>query len=174
MLGPVSTPAPQESSPTSVPPAASAAPTIQTVESPSPAPSSTPSFAPVCATDPLIAACAPPSAQTLDRFCVEKIPYTLVAMPIGTTFEPVDPLLICKDEGIRGGSQVISCHSSQELYTFDLVVCNSACSVSSLQVDGNQCANGFGFSETGQCCWPIPGDDEGCALVHVEIGACAP
>jgi len=166
-------------------PVETAAPVQPTVSSPTRAPSVIQSVvpaatldtasqsAPLCATDPLISACSAPLAQERAKFCVKKIPYTQIAMPVGTTFEPVDPLLQCTDEGIRGGMQVITCRSIQTNYSYDLKVCNSACSAASaLTVGTGQCSDGYGYSASGACCWPMPTTDSGCALFRVDIGTC--
>ncbi len=129
--------------------------------------------APLCASDPIASACSAPLAEVRDKFCVQKIPYTQIALPVGTTFEPVGPLLICTDEGIRGGMQIITCRSPQINYSYDLKVCNSACSAASgLTVGTGQCSEGYGYSAANACCWPVPTTDAGCALFKVDIGTC--
>lgn len=163
---PVETAAPALSTSTNVPPV------IQSVV-PVTALATSAQSAPLCASDPLASACSAPVAEERDKFCVKKVPYTQIVMPVGTTFEPVDPLLICVDEGIRGGMQVITCRSPQINYSYDLKVCNSACSANSaLAVDTGQCSQGYGYSAANSCCWPVPTTDAGCALFKVDIGTC--
>lgn len=154
------------------PTSTSAPPVVQSVVPVTP-PATTALSAPVCASDPLASACSAPVAEERDKFCVKKVPYTQIVLPVGTIWEPVDPLLQCTDEGIRGGMQVITCHSIQTNFSYDLKVCSSACSANSTLTTGTgQCSQGYGFSAAGNCCWPVPTTDAGCALFKVDIGTC--
>ena len=128
--------------------------------------------APLCAVDPLVTSCAAPKVEERAKYCFEKLPYTQFAMAPGITFEAVEPGLKCADQGIRGGEQVIAC-TGQNLYSYTMKVCNAACVASAaLTVDAAKCAEGFGYSSSANCCWPIPAEDAGCVLVKVDIGTC--
>ena len=94
----------------------------------------------------------------LDKFCVNKIPYTLLALPDGITFELVTLGITCSDEGLRGGNQVVSC-SGQELSSFDLKVCNSTCDSTEIAETQGQWADGYGYDSTGQCCAVVTAPD---------------
>jgi hypothetical protein len=54
--------------------------------------------APMCAADPLAAVCAPPIVEELARECTKKIPYTYLVMPPGSTWQPAQEGLTCRDE----------------------------------------------------------------------------
>ena len=128
--------------------------------------------APMCTADPLAAVCTPPLVEERDKFCVKKIPYALLALPVGSTFQPAQAGLTCTDEGIRDGMQMVSC-SGTRLYSYQLKVCNPACSAAApLTANASQCPAGYGYSAGANCCWPMPAPDAGCQLFKVDIGTC--
>ena len=129
-----------------------------------------PQFAPVCQDAPTT--CSVPIADILDKFCVNKVPYTLLTFPEGTTFEMVTPRFTCKDEGLRDGNQVVSC-SGQELSSFDLKVCNSTCDSTGIASTQEQCPDGYGYDSTGQCCAVVPAPDAGCTVIRVDLRDCS-
>jgi serine/threonine protein kinase len=129
-----------------------------------------PQFAPICQDAPAI--CEAPNADVLDKFCTNKVPYTLLAFPEGTTFEVVTSGFTCTDEGVRDGNQVISC-TGQELVSFDLKVCNSACNTTETVSTGGQCPDGYGYDSGGQCCTAIPAPDSGCTVIKVDLRGCS-
>ena len=141
-------------------------PTQTLVSSPTSVP-----FAPLCSVDPLASACKPPTVSTLSKSCIKKIPYSLVALPPGSTFEIVEPGMTCKDEGLRGGQQQISC-TGQQLFSYELKVCDSSCYAAHLEADTTQCQDGYGYSSAAGCCWPTSALEAGCVLYKVDIGAC--
>jgi hypothetical protein len=127
-------------------------------------------FAPFCSVDPLAAACSAPKVETLSKSCIKKVPYTLVALPPGTTFETVSGLT-CKDEGLRAGEQNISC-TGHELISYNLKVCNPACFVASLETNTSYCPAGYGYSSAAGCCSSLSELGDGCVVYKVDIGAC--
>jgi serine/threonine protein kinase len=129
-----------------------------------------PQFAPVCQDAP--ASCDAPSADVRDKFCVNKIPYTLLALPEGSTFEVVTSGFKCSDEGVRDNSQMVSC-TGQELVSFDLKVCNSACNATDTVSAGGQCPDGYGYDSAGQCCAAVLAPDSGCTVIKVDLRDCS-
>ena len=128
--------------------------------------------APLCSLDPLAEACMPPFVEALDKFCVEKMPYVLLALPVGSTFQPADAGLTCTDEGVRDGAQMVSC-TGQHLISYNLKVCNSTCSAAApLASRTGQCPESYGYNSGGNCCWPMPAPDAGCILFKVDVGTC--
>ncbi len=128
-------------------------------------------FAPVCQTG---AACQVPTAEQNQIDCVNKMPYTNVLVPTGTSFEVLDKSgdFTCNDSGaVVDGKSVITCFG-KELYRFDLKLTNTACGGSNLQTGTGQCQDGFGFDAAQQCCAPIGGNSAGSGVVTVELGAC--
>jgi len=128
-------------------------------------------FAPFCSVDPLAAACSSPSVAELSKACIKKVPYTLVALPPGATFEIVGTGMTCKDEGLRAGKRNISC-TGQELTSYNLKVCDPACSAALLETDTGQCPEGYGYSAAAGCCWSVPTLKAGCVIYKVDIGGC--
>ncbi len=156
---------PPTPSPTSIILSTLPPPTDPVVASPSPAP-----FTPACRADPLVEACSAPTAGMLSKSCIKKIPYTLVGISPGATFEILDAGMTCKDEKVRGNAHQYSC-TGRQLYSYHVRVCNPDCAAA-LAADSGQCPAGNGFSESAGCCWPLPAAEAGCVTYKVDIGGC--
>jgi hypothetical protein len=128
-------------------------------------------FAPICQTG---TACQVPTAEQHQIGCVNKMPYTNVLVPPGTSFEVLDKSgdFTCNDSGlVADGKQVITCFG-RELYRFDLKLTSSVCGAGNLQTGTGQCQDGYGFDASQQCCAPVGGASAGSGVVSVELGAC--
>jgi hypothetical protein len=161
---PVDTPTPPPTAiiiqPTAPPPTETLVPTPTAIQ-----------LAPLCSVDPLAIACSAPKAATLSKSCIKKVPYTLMALSPGSSFETTEAGITCRDEGLRGGQQQISC-TGQELISYELKVCNTTCSIAGLlETNSNKCPDGYGFSSEAGCCWPTSAE-VGCTTYKVDIGAC--
>lgn len=130
----------------------------------------TQSTAPICP-ESAAGGCTLPTAEERDRFCVKKVPYTVVAFPPGSTYEVLSPGFNCNDEGVHEGMQLISC-SGPQLYNFDLKICNPACAATVGQAAPGQCPLGYGFDATRQCCAPATTGQTGCIEVTFGTKAC--
>lgn len=166
-------PAPLPTQPPPVMEQPTQAPPPPTAEPPPQPPA--PQYAPFCQSAP--AACQPPTVELRDNaFCVEKIPYAILAVPAGTTYESQDAEMECIDQITADGSLRITCHSKKgkQLWSYNLKVCNSACQAPALQMGGGQCPEGYGFDATNQCCAvsPASGQEAGCIIYRVDIGGC--
>ena len=126
--------------------------------------------APVCSADPLAGACSVPSAGTLSKSCIKKVPYTLVGISPGSSLEILDAGMTCKDEKVRAGVQQFSC-TGQQLISYDIKVCNSTCTAA-LETGTGQCAEGYGYNAAAGCCWPVSDVEAGCIMYKVDIGGC--
>ncbi len=118
--------------------------------------------------------CAALDAEQIPIACVKKIPYTNVLVPVGTTFEVVDPAadFMCLDTGTMvNGKEVLTCHG-QELFSFQLRLSNPACSGAGLSVGTGQCDVGFGYDTDQKCCAPIGDGSVASTIVTVSLGAC--
>jgi len=169
--------APAEPAPAAEQPVAAEPPTAEPApptEPPPPEPTE-PQYAPFCVAAP--AGCEAPAVEMLDnKYCIEKVPYAIMSVPAGTTYESLDPDLDCVDQLHGDGSLRVTCHSvtSKQLWSYDLKVCNSACAAPALQVGTGQCPDGYGFDAASQCCAaPSPASGDGCTTYTVELGACA-
>ncbi len=127
--------------------------------------------APVCQASQT---CAALDAEQIPISCVKKVPYTNVLVPVGTTFEVLDPAgdFVCLDTGtVVNGKEVITCHG-KELFSFQLRLANSACSGAELSVGTGQCDEGFGYDADQKCCAPISDGSVASTTVTVNLGAC--
>ena len=163
---------PVEEPPAEPAPAEPAAPAEPT-EPPAPEPTQ-PQYAPFCDAAP--AGCEAPTVEMLDnKYCVEKVPYAIMSVPAGTTYEPLDPDLKCVDQMHSDGSLRMTCSSisDKQLISYDLKVCNGSCSAPALQMGTGQCQEGYGYDAANQCCAaPSPASGDGCTTYRVDIGAC--
>ncbi len=119
-------------------------------------------------------ACTAPTAEQNKVDCVNKMPYTNVVVPPGTTFEVLDKSgdFKCSDSGISvNGKSVIACYG-KELYSFDVKLTNSACGGAALVTGTGQCEQGYGYDAAQKCCAPVSGDSAGSTTVKVDLGAC--
>lgn len=170
---PAPTPAPVEQ-PVQPPPVVEQ-PTVAPPPPPQPTVPPAPQYAPFCQAAP--AACQPPTIELRDNaFCVEKVPYAILAVPAGTTYESQDAGMECIDQATADGSLRITCHSKEgkQLWSYNLKVCNGACKAPSLQMGTGQCPEGYGFDAANQCCAvpPAAGEEAGCIIYRVDIGGC--
>lgn len=82
----------------------------------------------------------PPPAQPLvvtenDRFCLKKVPYTLIGMPATATYRMLSDGYVCSEGGVQNGQHLITC--TGPMFTlFQIEVC-----------DGGACQN-FEFGTT--------------------------
>ncbi len=141
------------------------------VEPPPPEQGAAPQYAPLCQA---ASGCAAPEVEMLDnKYCVEKIPYAIMSVPAGTTYESLDPKLKCQDQMHSDGSLRITCYSGKELWSYDMKVCNGACAAPQLDMTSGQCQEGYGYDAANQCCaQPSSGGEAGCTVYQVDIGAC--
>jgi hypothetical protein len=133
-----------------------------------------PQYAPFCESAPT--GCEAPTVTLLDpNYCVEKVPYVIMAVPAGTTYEPQDPDLECVDQMHSDGTLRVTCHSltNKDLISYDLKACNSACSAPALQMGTGQCPDGYGYDSANTCCAaPAPASGDGCTTYKVDIRVC--
>ncbi len=66
---------------------------------------------------PSLPACRLPEAEERDRFCVRKVPYTLIALPEGDAYRVLTPGIVCTDAGLKRGVQLVTCTGPQS-YSF--------------------------------------------------------
>lgn len=149
---------------------------VEPVQPPEPAPTvqSQPQYAPYCETAP--SGCEAPTVKMLDnKYCVKKVPYAIMSVPAGTTYESLDEDLGCVDQLHSDGDLRITCHSvtSKQLWSYDIKVCNSTCSAPSLQTGTGQCPDDYGYDSTNNCCAVSSTEGEGgCITYTVDLGAC--
>ncbi len=132
-------------------------------------------FAPFCAA--ATSGCEVPVVTMLDNsYCVEKVPYAIMSVPAGTTYDSGELDFQCRDQMHSDGTMRLTCHSvtGKQLTSFDLHLCNSACSVPALQMGAGQCPEGYGYDPANSCCAaPPPASSDGCSVYKVDLGACS-
>jgi hypothetical protein len=133
-----------------------------------------PQYAPFCQSAP--SGCEAPTVSVLDnRYCIEKVPYVIMSVAAGTNYESQDPDLQCVDQMHSDGTLRVTCHSvtGKELWSYQLQLCNGACSVPALQMGTGQCPDGYGYDPANTCCAaPAPASNDGCTMFQVDLGAC--
>jgi PBP1b-binding outer membrane lipoprotein LpoB len=168
---PASEPAPVVEQPPAAEPT-TAPPTAAPVEPAAPA---QPQYAPFCEAA-AATGCQAPAVQMLDnKYCIEKVPYAIMSVPAGTTYQSLDPDMECVDQLNADGSLRVTCHSvtSKSLISYDLKVCNGACSAPALDMSSGQCPEGYGYDAASMCCSaPAPSSSDGCTTYTVDLGAC--
>ena len=164
-----------EQPPATEPPTVEPAPVepTQVVEPAAPEPTQ-PQYAPFCDAAP--AGCEAPTVEMLDnKYCVEKVPYAIMSVPAGTTYESLDPDFQCVDQMHSDGNLRLTCHSvtSKELLSYDIKVCNGSCTAPALQTGTGQCPEGYGYDAASMCCAaPSPASGDGCTTYTVDLGGC--
>lgn len=133
-----------------------------------------PQYAPFCETAPT--GCEAPTVEMLDnKFCVKKWPYAIMSVPAGSTYEPLDERLECQDQMHDDGNLRITCNDieGRQEYSYDLKVCNSACTAPALETGTGQCPDGYGYDSANLCCAaPAPSSGDGCTTYTVDLGTC--
>ena len=172
--GPAVEPAPVVAEPSAVEPT-NASPAAVPVESVAPAESAQPQYAPFCEAA-AATGCEAPAVKMLDnQYCIERVPYAIMSAPAGTTYESQDLDMECVDQMHNDGNLRITCHSisGKDLWSYDLKVCNSSCSATSLEMGTGQCPEGYGYNVANECCSaPAPSGSDGCTIYRVDLGVC--
>jgi hypothetical protein len=170
---PVAEPTAVIEQPPVVEPTAPPPPTTAPAEPP-PAEPTQPQFAPFCQSAPT--SCEAPTVTILDdKYCIEKVPYVIMSVAAGTTYESQDPDMQCVDQMHSDGTLRLTCHSvtNKDLVSYDLQVCNGACTAPSLQMGTGQCPEGYGYDSANSCCAaPAPASSNGCTTLTVDIRSC--
>jgi hypothetical protein len=165
---------------------APAAPVVQqpavqpTVPPPPPEPAQTeapaatePQYAPFCA-DGGTAACSAPQVDVRDQFCTEKVPYTLLGMPVGTTYEVLTDGFSCGSDYVLtdGVTNIVTC-TGPELQSFQLKVCDPSCVGTDSSMGMGLCPDGYTYDPNQQCCNQAqPSGQNGCVEMTIDINAC--
>jgi serine/threonine-protein kinase len=126
-------------------------------------------YAPACAPG-VVPQVATPAVVDYQRFCNNKIAIEVLTIPLGATYQPVQPGYKCDPYGQPGGKQLIACQG-KNLTKFDLKVCIPQPTPASSVVVG-QCQSGSEYDYTHQCCAPPKPVDAACATLTVSLGAC--
>jgi serine/threonine protein kinase len=140
-------------------------PTTQPTETPAPT-ATVVTFAPFCQPDTQQIPVAVVRQTNID--CTQKIPFTTISIPLGATFEIVDPGMTCEVTTTREDDMLVSC-TGQQLYSYDLKVCTHR---PEFPEAGGQCSEGTGFDAANACCMNPPAEDAGCTVYQVDMKSC--
>lgn len=165
-----------------------ATPTLTATSAPSPSPTLTPTLLPTPTLTPLSQAffcvsvntptpapgCSLPTGQERDRFCTGKAPYTLIAIPVGVSYQVVTPHFSCVDGGVSKGSHLLVCTGPQS-YAFQIKVCQPDCAPAAPPLQSGStgyCAPGFNYDQANQCCQMPAADQNGCVTLKSGTRSC--
>ncbi len=122
-----------------------------------PSASPTPEFAPFCAPEavsvPTPMGCQLPIAWEGDSFCNKKVPYNLVFMNLGSTYETLSAGFQCRNQGVQGGKQVISCTGPMAA-SYEVRVCDPICVAPTAGSESPLCPPGYSLDSALECCAP--------------------
>ena len=133
-------------------------------------------FAPICepgaALVPTPAECQLPIAEQRSVFCTHKVPYNLIVMNEGATYQVLSDSFRCLDEGVKDGKQRISCTGPMST-SFELRVCDPACAVPTVQAEITGCPAGYVFNTVLGCCTQdLQPVDQGCIVLSLGTRSC--
>ena len=157
-------------------PTETATPVITPTQSDTPVPA-TPAFAPFCKPDaatsiPMSSLCRLPIAEAGSAFCVKKIPYNLIYINAGATYEVLTPGFRCSDGGMKGDRQLLSCIGPMAT-NFGVSVCDPACAAPTIPANITQCPQGFNYNDLQGCCTQQPKQvNQNCVTLSIESTSC--
>lgn len=136
----------------------------------------TPEFAPLCepgaASVPTPSTCQLPIAEEGDAFCTKKVPYNLILLNAGATYEVLNEGFVCSDAGIINGKQALTC-TGPMASPFRVKVCDPACAVPTVQAELTQCPQDYFYNNQQGCCsQELLLVDQNCELLTLETKSC--
>ena len=139
-------------------------------------PTSTPKFAPFCepssASINTPAACQMPIAEQSSGYCSSKVPYNLVLINEGSTYETLDENFRCSDGGRNDGKQILTCTGPMGS-DFELKVCDPSCGIQTFPAGTTHCPQDYTFNELFGCCTQNPQlTDQNCVLLELQTKRC--
>ena len=136
----------------------------------------TPEFAPFCepgaASNLTPPPCQLPIAEQSSLFCTNKIPYNLIFINEGATYEVLSEGFKCSDAGMKDGKQMITC-TGPMASSFELRVCDPACAIPTIQAEITQCPQDFYYNDLQGCCAQEPQlTDQNCVSLNLGTKSC--
>jgi hypothetical protein len=138
----------------------------------------TPQFPPICElsvastlTAPL---CQRPIAEQSSAFCMNKVPFNLIFIDAGATYEVLSEGFECSYAGMKDDRQMLMCSGPMGT-SFELRACGQqACALPTLPAEISQCPQGFWYDEPQGCCAFIPQSaEQSCVSLTLETKRCA-
>lgn len=174
----LSTPVPVAETETPVP-TSSPAETATLIPSPTeiiPSLTPTPEYAPLCepgaASVPTPVGCQFPLAEQSSVFCTNKIPYNLILINEGATYEVLSLGFTCADAGMKDGKKIVTCTGLMSS-AFELRVCDPACALPTVQAEITQCPQSYLYDSLRGCCTQEPPPaDQSCMTLSLATRSC--
>jgi hypothetical protein len=157
-------------------PTVTAIPVIAPTQSDTPIPP-TPEFAPFCKPGdttniPTPSSCRLPIAEAGSSFCNKKVPYNLIYINAGATYEVLTPGFRCSDEGMKDNRQLLTCIGPMAS-NFGVSVCDPACAVPTIPANITQCPPDFNYNDLQGCCTQEPKQiNQNCVTLSIESTTC--
>jgi hypothetical protein len=136
----------------------------------------TPEFAPFCelgtASMPTPSECRIPIAEQSSIFCTRKVPYNLIFINEGATYEVLNEGFTCSDAGMKDGRQMVTCTGPMAT-AFRVKVCDLACAIPTVQAEITQCPQGYVYNNQQGCCsQELQAIDQNCELLTLKTKSC--
>jgi len=142
-------------------------------------PTPTPKFAPFCQPSsanvftPTPFQCQVPVAEQSSLYCADKVPYNLVLINEGSTYEVLNEEVTCNEAGTKDGRQLLTC-TGPMAFSFDLRVCDPACAIPTFQASTTHCPQYYTFNDTLNCCEQEPQPvDQNCVVLKLQVKTCS-
>lgn len=174
---PVSTPRPTDTRtplPTSIPTNDNPTETTELVTPATP----TPKFAPFCepgsanVATPTPLACQIPIAEQSALYCSNKVPYSVILINEGSSYEVLTDKITCSDGGKKDGKQILTCTGPMAL-PFEMRVCDPACAIPTFRAVTTRCPENYTFDEFLRCCEQRPQPiDQNCVVLSLQTKGC--
>lgn len=139
---------------------------------------STPKFAPFCEPSsanvltPTPSQCQMPIAEQSSLFCTNKVPYNLILINEGATYESLNEDIACSDAGRKDGKQMLTCTGPMG-FPFELRVCDPACGIQPFQAGTTHCPQDYNYNDFLRCCEQTPHpSDANCVVLSLETKRC--
>ena len=134
----------------------------------------TAAFAPYCqANAPTPAAsCQLPIAEQSATYCTKKVPYNLITMNIGATYQVITTRVTCTDAGTLNGKQLVAC-TGPMAFNFKLQVCDPSCAAPTVQAGVTTCPQGTTYNDFQGCCSQETSVAPNCTVLSLDTTTCA-
>lgn len=160
-------------------------PTIEPSETPTPIPtptetlipvSPTPEFAPICESETANAStpsqCHMPIIEQSSVFCIKKVPYNLLLINKGASYEVLDENFTCSEEGTKNGKTMIMCTGAMAM-PFEIRACDPACAIPTARAEMTNCPQDYFFDKFQGCCTKeLQSVERECMVLKLVTNSC--
>lgn len=135
-----------------------------------------PMFAPFCQPSSASVAtpiqCREPIAEQSGAFCSDKVPFNLIQINLGSTYEISTESISCSEVGLKDGKLLLLCTGPMVL-SFEMKVCDPACDYPTFSTGTTRCPEDLHYNELYGCCErePIP-IEQNCVVLKLDTIRC--